>query len=405
MNVPYRTAAFVPLLGLLLAGSPAFPAPPKFHIGISTESVYQGEDDLRGAEKLQQEYGDAAKGGMVRIVIAPDDFMSQQETLISNMVALAEDPLMKVIVTCNMLPGTAEAFKRIRAKRPDILLLGAIPLEDPLVITKASDLVIDIDFVSRGYTIPWVAKQLGAKTMVHISFPRHMSMESFGRRRAVMEAACKDLGLKFVYQSAPDPTSDVGVAGAQQFLLEKMPAWVQQYSNGRNDRVAFFTSNDAHAEPIIKRVVENPNAIFVEPGSASPILGFPGALGLDLAAEKGNWGAIMSKIDTSLKAKGATGRLGTWAYSSGYVFMAGLGELGKRVVEGKAKLTSTKDIYEALGKYSPGASWNGAWYTDNSTGVRVKNELLVYMDTYVFGRGYMGTTKLKIPEKYFLVKK
>jgi len=85
--------------------------------------------------------------------------------------------------------------------------------------------------------------------------------------------------------------------------------------------------------------------------------------------------------------------------------MAGLGELGKRVVEGKAKLTNTKDIYDALAKFSPGASWNGAYYTDNSTGVKVKNELLVYMDTYVFGRGFMGTTKLKIADKYFLVKK
>jgi hypothetical protein len=40
-----------------------------------------------------------------------------------------------------------------------------------------------------------------------------------------------------------------------------------------------------------------------------------------------------------------------------------------------------------------------------STGVRSKNELLVYMDTYVFGRGYMGTTAQKIPEKYFSIKK
>jgi len=40
-----------------------------------------------------------------------------------------------------------------------------------------------------------------------------------------------------------------------------------------------------------------------------------------------------------------------------------------------------------------------------STGVRAKNQLLVYMDTYVFGRGYLGTTSLKVPEKYFTVKK
>jgi hypothetical protein len=351
-----------------------------------------------------KEYGTVANGGMIIKVVVPDDFMSQQETLIRNLVALTEDPLMKVIVTNNMFPGTGEAYKRIRAKRPDILLLGAIPLEDPLIDAKVSDLVLDIDFVSRGYTIPWSAKKLGAKTFVHISFPRHMSLESFGRRRAVMEQACKDLGMKFVYMSAPDPTSDAGVAGAQQFLLEKMPQWIEQFGGPNHEPVAFFCTNDAQAEPVIKCVAASKNAIFVEPGSASPLLGYPGALGLNLYAERGNWPAIMKKIEAGVVARGAGGRMGDWAYSSNYSFVAGLGELGKRVVEGKAKLNNPKDIFDALGKYSPNASWNGSYYTDRGTGVRVKNYFLLYMDTYIFGRGYMGTTSLKIPEKYFTVK-
>jgi len=37
---------------------------------------------------------------------------------------------------------------------------------------------------------------------------------------------------------------------------------------------------------------------------------------------------------------------------------------------------------------------------DLSTGVRARNELLVFMDTYVFGRGYLGTTGLAIPARY-----
>lgn len=66
-------------------------------------------------------------------------------------------------------------------------------------------------------------RQKGVKRL-YISFPRHMSYETLGRRRAIMEQACKDLGIKFVFETAPDPTSDVGVAGAQQFILEKVPA-------------------------------------------------------------------------------------------------------------------------------------------------------------------------------------
>ena len=263
----------------------------------------------RGAEQLIKEYGDVAHGGMCKLVASPDDFMSQQETYISNLVSLAEDPLMKVIVTNNMLPGTAEAYKRIRAKRPDILLLGGFPLEDPLVITQSADLAVDLDFVSRGYTIPWEAKQMGAKTLVHISFPRHMSYEGFGRRRAVMEQACKDLGLKFVFESAPDPTSDVGVAGAQQFLLEKVPQWAAQFGGPNNDKVAFFCTNDAQNEPVIKCVVA------AKTPSTRTRLGFP-AHGLPRRAEpqpgrrQGRRPAIMKRIDSAIAAKDAAGRLG-----------------------------------------------------------------------------------------------
>jgi len=399
-----KAVTLLPAIALMLSSGPGFAATAKFHIGVCTETVTQAEDDLRGAEQLIKEYGSVTEGGMIRHITYPDDFMSQQETVISNLVSLADDPLMKVVVTCNALPGVAEAYKRIRTKRPDILLLAALPAEDPLVIQKAADLAIDADFVSRGYTIPWAAKQMGAKTFVHISFPRHMSYESLGRRRAIMEAACKDLGIAFAFETAPDPTSDVGTAGAQQFILEKVPQWLKKYGpNG--EKVAMFCTNDAQTEPLIKQIAASKNGIFVEPDSASPLMGFPGALGIDLSAEKGNFPAIMKKIDQTLVAKNASGRLGTWAWSTGFTMVAGLGELGKRVVEGKAKVTNNKDIFDALGKYTPGARWNGAAYTDMSTGVRAKNELLVYMDTYVFGKGYLGTTAQKIPEKYFTVKK
>ena len=388
----------------LLSCQPKGMSQSPFHIGVCTSTVTQGEDEVRGAEQLIKEYGSAARGGMIRHISYPDDFMSQQETVISNLVSLADDPLMKVVVVCQGIPGVAEAFQRIRARRPDILLLTGMPHEDPLVIQKAASLVVDADVLSRGYTIPWAAHQMGARTLVHISFPRHMSYETLGRRRAIMEAACKDLGMRFAFETSPDPTSDVGVAGAQQFILEKVPHWLRKYGP-HGEKVAMFCTNDAQTEPLIKQLAASKNGIFVEPDSASPLMGFPGALGLDLSAEKGNFPAIMKKIESTLVAKGDSGRLGTWAYSTGFTLVAGLGELGKRVVEGKAKITNTKDIYAALGKYTPGAKWNGAYYTDMSTGVRAKNELLVYMDTYVFGKGYMGATALKVPEKYFVIKK
>jgi len=372
---------------------------PAFHIGVVTGTVSQGEDDLRGAERLIKAYGDAASGGMIKHVTYPDNFSQELETTITQIVGLSDDPLMKAIVVNQGVPGTTEAFRKIRERRPDILLLAGEPHEDPLVIESAADIAVNSDFVARGYLIPHSAKQMGADTFVHISFPRHMSYETLGRRRQIMEEACKDLGIKFVFETAPDPTSDVGIPGAQQFILEKMPAWIEKY--GKN--TAFFCTNDAHTEPLLKQLLTY-GGYFVEADLPSPLMGYPGALGIDLSAEQGDFPAIIKKVEEAIVAKGGAGRFGTWAYSYGYVTTAGLGELAKRVIEGTASINSLKDLREAYNVYTPGASWNGAYYTDASTGVSAKNHILIYQDTYVFGKGYLGAANVTVPEKYFSIK-
>ena len=383
---------------LFVSAAAADDAP--FHIGVMTSTGSQAEDNLRGAELMIERYGDASKGGMIAHVTYPDNFMSEMETTITQIAGLADDPKMKAIVVNEAIPGVTEGFRRVREKRPDIILLAGEAHEDPGVITGAADLAVNADNISRGYTIPLGAQMLGAKTFVHISFPRHMSMETLGRRRAIMEAACKDLGIQFVFETAPDPTSDVGVAGAQQYILERMPAWIEQYGKD----AAFFCTNNAHTEPLLKRIAEL-GGCFIEADIPSPLMGYPGALGIDLSKEKGDWPAILKKIEKAVVEAGGGGRMGTWAYSYGYTNSAALVEFAKRVVEGKAKLDSLKDLLACYDEFTPGAKWNGSYYTDAGTGVRNRKMALVYQDTYVLGKGYLGIADVEVPEKYYSISK
>ena len=380
----------------LLYALPASAAAP-FHIGVVTGTVSQGEDNVRGAEKLISMYGDASKGGMIKHVTYPDNFGAEMETVISQIAGLADDPKMKAVVVMEGVPGTAEAFRRIKEKRGDILCLTGQPQEDPNVIGEVADLIVNSDNLAMGYIMPAAAKKLGAKTYVHISFPRHMSYELLSRRRKIMEAACKDLGLRFVFETAPDPTSDVGVAGAQQYVLEKTSAWLQKYGKA----TAFFSTNDAQVEPLLKKITEL-GGYYVQ--TDSPLQGYAGALGIDLSKEKGDWKAILAKIEEAVVAKGGKGRLATWAYPSGYCITTALGEIGKRVVEKRAKLNRQADVMKAFAVFSPGMTWNSSAYTDAATGVKMKNFLLIYQDTYVFGRGPLGMDKIKVPEKYYKIK-
>ena len=385
---------FAALLIAAFCGA-AFAKEAPFHIGVATLTVSQAEDTYRGAERLIKEYGDVKNGGMIRHVTMPDNFMSEMETTITQIVGLADDPQVKVIVVDDAIPGTTEAFRRVHEKRKDVLCFAGEPQEDPNVITSTADFAIGVDNIMRGYLIIHSAKELGAKTFVHISFPRHMSYELLSRRRAIMEQACKDLGMKFAFETAPDPTSDVGVAGAQQFILEKVPAWIQKY--GKN--TAFFCTNDAQTEPLLKQVAKY-GAFFVEPDLPSPLMGYPGAFGIDLKKEAGNWPAIDKKVEAAVIKAGGKGRMGTWTFSYGYTTTAALTEFGKRIVEGKAKLKSKNDLMNAFGTYTPGSKWNGAYYTDLNTGITKKNYVMVYQDTYMFGRGYMNATSVQVPDKY-----
>ena len=368
-----------------------------FHIGIVTGSVSQSEDDRRGAEAFQAMYGE----DMVKLAIYPDNFTEELETTIQTIVNLSDDPQMKAIIVNQSVPGTTEAFRKIKESRPDIICIAGEGHEDLPEIGSAADLVCNNDFVARGYLIIRTAHELGCDTFVHISFPRHMAYETMSRRVAVMKEACKEFGMEFVLETAPDPTSDVGVAGAQAYILEKVPEWVEKY--GKN--AAYFCTNDAHTEPLLKQLMEY-GGYFIEADLPSPLMGYPGALGIDLTAEAGDFDKILAKVESTIVEKGGADHFGTWAYSYGYTTSAGLAQHALNVLNGESELDDIDDIAKAYQVFSPKAEWNGFNYTNVETGVKLDNVFLVYQDTYIMGDPghFMGSTQIEVPEKYFTIK-
>lgn len=365
-----------------------------FHIGVVTGTVSQSEDEQRGCEGMIAKYGDAKDGGLIVHKNYPDNFSAEQETTIQQIVSLADDPKLKVIVVNQGVPGTAAAFKQVKERRPDILCFAGNSQEDPNLIEAAADLVIDPDNVTRGYLIPLAAQKMGAKKFVHVSFPRHMSIELLSLRKDIMEATCDKIGMEFAMETAPDPTSDIGIPGAQNFILEQMPAWVQKYGKD----TAFFATNDAHTEPMLLKVAEL-GALFVEQDLPSPILGYPGALGINLKEAAGDFNKIVEKEEEVLSEKNP-GRMGTWKYSYGFSTTQALIELGKRMVESGNDMMNTDDVKTVLGDMTPGAAWNVSTYVDRTNMEERKNHILVLQDTYVFGKGFLKMTDEEVPDIY-----
>lgn len=307
----------------------------KIKIGVMTGTVAQGEEEYRAAEKMVKKYGK----DQIVFKTYPDNFMKEQETTIANLMSFAADPDIKAIIMVQAVPGTAAGFEKVREARPDILLIAGVPGEDPDMIAKKADIVMQADELAMGKAVPAQAKKMGAKTFVHYSFPRHMSYPLLAQRRDIMKQECEKLGLKFVDATAPDPLGDAGVPGAQQFILEDVPRKVKEFGKETN----LFSTNCAMQEPLIKAVLET-GAIFAQQCCPSPFHGYPGALGIEIPADKaGNVSYIVEQIKAKVGAKGGSGRFSTWPVPVNMLFVEAGVEYAKDWAEGKIKEKNNKD--------------------------------------------------------------
>src|SRR5262245_8178258 len=120
----------------------------QFKVGIMTGTVSQGEEDYRAGEQVAARYP-----GRVRTVTFPDNFSSEVETVISQLVGLAEDPDVKVVMAAQAINGSVSAARRIRELRPGVLIGFMYPHEDPNVAQQVCDLGIQPDELARGVSL------------------------------------------------------------------------------------------------------------------------------------------------------------------------------------------------------------------------------------------------------------
>lgn len=299
--------ALAALLCLALAAGAV--AEDNWKIAILTGTTSQGEEEFRAAERAVKSFAEQYGEGHVITDTYPDNFMSEQETTVSKLLAFASDPDVKAIVMCQAVPGAKAAFDKIREiGRDDILLIAGVPQEDPAVISAACDIVMYTDEPKQGDTIAETVANWGCEVFVHYSFPRHLAMETIAARKANLVANFDALGIEYVEATAPDPTGDAGVSGAQQFILEDVPAKMEQYAG---KKVAFFTTNCSMQEPLQAAILDQPNAYYPQPCCPSPYHAFPASLGLEISVG-GDDTVALKAIAAKLAEHDAVGRYSTW---------------------------------------------------------------------------------------------
>lgn len=311
-----------------------------YRIGIVTPALATSEDEYRAAEAMVKKYPD-----MVKHVVLPVNFSAELETGISQIVSLASDPQMKAITVFSGQSGLIAGLQQVKEARPDIFTIASV-MDDPVMMDRYIDFSIDTDWVRRGEGIAKRAHDLGADTLLHYSFPTHMSREVIVQRRDSMKRAAEELGMNFVEVTTPDPQTGSGAAPMQQFLREDLPRQVAKYGKDIN----VFGTNCPMYDVILDEAIRD-GFMVVEQCCPTPTQAYPTVLGLEIAKEDlGDYHKIHELIREKVAERGVSGKLGAWPVPSSIFIPEFSVELAKTVIENPDYDYHNIDNLNTLGK-------------------------------------------------------
>jgi hypothetical protein len=340
-------------------------------IGIVTPPLSASEDEYRGAQRVVAKYP-----GLIRHIVLPGNFSEEQETAITQITSLGDDKDIKGIIICAGYSGILPAIEKVKAKRPDMVVITAPIWDDPDMMSKYIDLCLDTDWIERGITIPTKAQKMGAKTLIHYSFPTHMAKEAISARHDKMKETCTKLGMTFVDVLTPDPQAGASYSAMLQFLQQDIPMQIAKYGKD----TCIFGTNCPMQDVIIALALDL-KFIMAEQCCPTPTQGFPAAMGLAIAPEdSGNFDKINAQIKQKAAEAGMTGRLSTWPLPVGYFFPEFSTEVAWGIINGTLNRDNIK--LEELQKIANNVA--GVNVTFNKMKQNIDNYYLIIEDSIIY---------------------
>ena len=338
-----------------------------FKIGIITGTASQGDEEISTAMRMKEKYGD-----MIVTATYPDNFSSETEQVIATATNMAADPAIKAIVWCQAVDGTVVAINKVKETRDDILFIGGIATEAPAIVSETLDIVMMNDEITLGFDIIDQAAKQGAKTFVHISFERHLGITTIAQRQANFKQRCAELGLEYVEATAPDPTGDAGVPGAQAWITNNIKVLVDQYGKD----TAFFSTNCAMQVPLIQQVAEL-GAIYPLQCCPSPFHAYPSAFNIDMSGHEADVDYLLNEIKTAVAEKGNTGRMSTWTVPVAMMIIEGGVEYAIKYCKGEITEKCDSDALLAELQKIGGAEVKFSNYVDTDAGELTNFKMII----------------------------
>ena len=278
-------------------------------IAIVTNTIDQNEEEFRSAEALVERFG----ADRVHHRTWPVNFGAEGEMMISILTDLASNLDVGAIIINQAVINTNAAIDAVRDIRGDDIFIGvANPAEDPGDVYARVDLALDVNNPAIGQRLAEQAIAMGAETIAHYSFPRHMAVATLAARRDIMRETAEAAGLRFVELPSPDPLEDGGMAASQLFISQDVGRQVEYL--GVN--TVFFSTNCGQQIPLLQQLLEY-GAMYAQPCCPSPFHAFPQALGLAAEGTEAvglfSISEIIELTRAAINERGLSGRFSNWA--------------------------------------------------------------------------------------------
>jgi hypothetical protein len=347
----------------------------EYKIGVVTPTLSTSEDEFRAADKMAKKYPD-----IVKHITLPENFSTEIETGLSQITSLADDPQMKAIIVASGQAGLLPALQKVEEIRPDIITMTAPIWDDPVLMSKYVDLNLDTDWVKRGETIARKAHEMGAETIIHYSFPTHLSKEVIAQRKDMMQKTSQELGMEWVEVITPDPQTGSGTAPMLQFLREDIPRQINKYGKDTN----IFGTNCPMYDVIIDEALKL-KFMVAEQCCPTPLQAYPTVMGLEISdADAWDFDKVNKMISAKAAEANMTNRLGGWPMPVTIFMTQYAVELAKKMIEDPSFDYNSLQQLDQFAKESTGYSVKFSKFKPSATGDELKNYNVMIMDSILY---------------------
>lgn len=346
-----------------------------YKIGVVTPTLSTSEDEFRAADMMAKKYP-----GIVKHITLPENFSTEIETGLSQITSLADDPKMKAIIVISGQAGLLPALQKVEETRPDIITMTAPIWDDPVLMSKYVDVNLDTDWVKRGEAIARKANEMGAKTIIHYSFPTHLAKEVISQRKDMMKKTSEELGMKWVEVVTPDPQTGNGTGPMLQFLREDIPRQITKYGTETN----IFGTNCPMYDVIIDEALKK-KFMVAEQCCPTPMQAYPTVMSLEISDQDAwNFEKVNQMIREKAATAGMTGRLGGWPMPA-TVFMPQYAvELAKKMIEDPSfDYKNTKNL-DKFAKDTTGYEVSFSRFKAKADGEELDNYYVMIMDSILY---------------------